>query len=219
MDDLLPEATARFLRATTPEPDEVLAEMERYGEEFPTVGREVGGFLRLVARLADARTIFEFGSGFGYSAYWFAEALPDDGRVILTELDRDELQQAREFLDRGGLTDRAVFEHGNALDIVETYDGPFDVVLIDNEKRDYPDAFEAVAGKVRQGGVVVADNAMTSTVQDFEAILAAMEGDDPGDVDAETRGVIEYLRRVREAPDWETSVLPLGEGIAVSVKQ
>lgn len=219
MTELLPDATARFLRSVGPEPDDVLREMESHGEEFPTVGREVGGFLRVVARMVGAETIFEFGSGFGYSAYWFARALAEDGRVILTEVDEGELREAREFFERGGLADRAVFEHGDALEIVEDYDGPFDVVLIDNEKRDYPDAFEAVAGKVRPGGVVIADNAMTSTVQDFDAILAAMEGDAPGDVDEETHGIIEYLRRVREDPGWETSVLPIGEGIAVSVKR
>jgi predicted O-methyltransferase YrrM len=224
MTELLPDATVRFLRAVGPEPDDVLAEMESHGEDFPTVGHEVGGFLRFVARTVDAETIFEFGSGFGYSAYWFARALAEDGEVILTEVDEGELRKAREFFERGGMADRAVFEHGDAVEIVEDYDGPFDVVLIDNEKRDYPDAFEAVAGKVRPGGVVIADNAMTSTVQDFDAILAAMEGDDlndgdvPGDVDRETRGVIEYLRRVREDPDWETVALPLGEGTAVSVK-
>lgn len=218
MTELLPAETARFLRATTLAPDEIAREMESHDEEFPTVGREVGQFLRLLARLVDAETIFEFGSGFGYSAYWFAGALDEEGRVILTEVDADELDQAREFLRRAGLADRAIFEHGDALEIVERYDGPFDVVLVDNEKRDYPAAFEAVREKVRPGGVVVADNAMTSSVQDFEATLLAMEGDEPGDVDEETRGVIEYLRTVRDDPGWETSVLPLGEGIAVSVK-
>ena len=224
MTDILPDSTVRFLRATAPEPDEILREMETRGEEFPTVGREVGGLLRLLAQLVDAKTIFEFGSGFGYSAYWFARALEEmvdeeDGRVILTEIDGDELDEAREYFRRGGLADRAIFEHGDALDIVERYDGPFDVVLVDNEKEAYPDAFDAVAGKVRPGGVVIADNAMTSTVQDFDSIVAAMEGEDVGDVDAETRGVIDYLRRVLDDPEWETSVIPLGEGIAVSRKR
>lgn len=219
MDELLPDATARFLRAMAPEPDDVLADMEAHGEAFPTVGREVGQFLHVLAHIADARSVFEFGSGFGYSAYWFATALPEDGEVVLTEVDADELDQARTFLERGGLAARAIFEHGDAIEIVENYDGPFDVVLIDNEKRDYLRALDAVAEKIRPGGVVVADNAMTSTVQDFDAILAAVEGEDPGDVSEETAGIIEYLREVRDDSEWETTVLPLGEGIAVSVKQ
>jgi predicted O-methyltransferase YrrM len=217
---LLTEQTERFVRAMVPDRDDTLREMERHGEEigFPTVGPAVGGFLRLVARMVEAERVFEFGSGFGYSAYWFAGALPDDGRVVLTEHDSDELDDAREFLERGGYADRAVFEEGDALETVERYDGPFDVVLIDCHKEGYPDAYEAVREKVAQGGVVVADNAMESGIQDFEQITELVEGGDPDDVDAQTRGIADYLLAVRDDPEFETVTVPLGEGIAVSYR-
>ncbi|RBI62184.1 O-methyltransferase [halophilic archaeon] len=218
MTEILPESTRRFARAAIAEPDDVLREMEERGEEFPTVGREVGQFLRLLARMVDARRVFEFGSGFGYSAYWFAGALPEDGQVVLTEHDPDELDEAREYLDRGGFTDRAAFEEGDALDTVQGYDGPFDVVLIDHQKRRYPEALAAVREKVAPGGVVVADNAMVSGAQDFEGILESLEGGDP-DLDEESRGIAEYLTTVRDDPEFETSVVPLGEGIAVSYRR
>jgi len=218
MTEVLPDATERFARAAIAEPDETLREMESRGEDFPTVGREVGQFLRLLARMVDAERVFEFGSGFGYSAYWFAAALPEDGQLVLTEHDEDELDEAREYLDRGGFADRAVFEAGDALETIERYDGPFDVVLVDHEKHRYPDAFEAVREKVRPGGVVVADNAMVSGIQDFDAILDALEGGDP-DLDDESRGIAEYLTTVRDDPAFETSVVPLGEGIAVSYRR
>jgi predicted O-methyltransferase YrrM len=218
--ELLPEQTRRFVAAMVPERDETLREMEAHGEElrFPTVGPEVGGFLRLVARMVDAERVFEFGSGFGYSAYWFAEALPDDGEIVLTEHDADELQEAREFLERGGYADRAIFEDGDALETVGRHDGPFDVVLIDCHKSGYLDAFEAVREKVAEGGVAIADNAMESGIQNFETILAIIEGEDPADVDEQTHGIADYLLTVREADDFETVAIPLGEGIAVSFR-
>ncbi|WP_440008307.1 O-methyltransferase [Halomicrococcus sp. SG-WS-1] len=218
MTEILPESTRRFTRASIAEPDDVLREMEERGEEFPTVGREVGQFLRLLARMVDARRVFEFGSGFGYSAYWFAGALPEDGQVVLTEHDPDELDEAREYLDRGGFADRAAFEEGDALDTVQGYDGPFDVVLIDHQKRRYPEALAEVREKVAPGGVVVADNAMVSGAQDFDGILDALEGGAP-DLDEESRGIAEYLTTVRDDPEFETSVVPLGEGIAVSYRR
>ncbi|WP_227356696.1 O-methyltransferase [Haladaptatus salinisoli] len=218
MTDILPDETRRFLRAATSEPDETLREMEERGEDFPTVGREVGQFLRLLARAVDAKRIFEFGSGFGYSAYWFAEALPEDGEIVLTEYDEDELREAREYLERGGFADRAVFENGDANEIIDRHDGPFDVVLVDHNKDGYPEALAAVRDKVAPGGVVVADNAMVSGIQDFDDILAALEGDDP-EMDDETRGIAEYLLTVRDDPAFETSVVPLGEGIAVSYRK
>ncbi|MFD1587452.1 O-methyltransferase [Halorientalis brevis] len=217
--DIVPETSARFARMLGPETDDVIDEMDDQAaaEGFPTVGPEVGGWLQLLARLVDARRVFEFGSGFGYSAYWFARALPDDGEVVLTEVDQDELDQAREYMARGGFDDLASYELGDAIETIDEYDGPFDVVLIDNEKDRYREAFESVREKVAPGGVVVADNAMTAGPIDFDALSTLVEGDEPiGDVNAQTQGVYEYLEAVRGDPAFETGVIPLGEGIAVS---
>jgi len=217
--DIVPEASARFARLLGPDPDEIIEEMDEKAEAegFPTVGPEVGGWLQLLARLVDARRVFEFGSGFGYSAYWFARALPDDGEIVLTEVDEGELDQAREYMARGGFDDVASYELGDAIETIDEYDGPFDVVLIDNEKDRYRDAFEVVREKVAPGGVVVADNAMTAGPIDFEALSALVEGDEPGGaVNEQTRGVSEYLDAVRGDADFETGIIPLGEGIAVS---
>jgi predicted O-methyltransferase YrrM len=218
MSEILPDATAEFARAIGPDPDEIIEEMDAQAESegFPTVGPAVGGWLQMLARLVDARRVFEFGSGFGYSAYWFARALPDDGEIVLTEVDESELDQAREYMTRGGFDDLASYELGDAIQTVDEYEGPFDAVLIDNEKHRYREAFEAVRPKVRKGGVVIADNAVTAGPIDFEALSALVRDEDPGDVDDHTAGVADYLAAVGEDPAFETALIPLGEGIAVS---
>jgi len=218
--EILPDETVRFVRAVAPDPDEIQDEMADYADEtgFPTVGHEVGATLRAVARMVDAERVFEFGSGYGYSAYWFAEALPENGEIVLTEHDEDELEMAREYMDRGGFDGLARYEAGDALDAIERYDGPFDVVLIDHQKHRYREAFDAVHEKVPPGGVVVADNAVKAGVIQTEKLLTILEGDDPGDVNGHTRGIADYLQAVRDDPDFETVVLPLGEGIAVSYR-
>ena len=218
MSEILPDATAEFARAIGPDPDEIIAEMDAQAdaEGFPTVGPTVGGWLQLLARMVDARRVFEFGSGFGYSAYWFARALPDDGEIVLTEVDEDELDQAREYMARGGFDDLASYELGDAIDTVDDYEGPFDAVLIDNEKHRYREAFEAICPKVAEGGVVIADNAVTAGPIDFEALSALVRGEGPSDVNEHTAGVAEYLERVGDDPAFETALIPLGEGIAVS---
>jgi predicted O-methyltransferase YrrM len=220
MSSVLDETILRFVRAAAPDPDRTLAEMHDRAEEsgFPHVGPEVGAALRLLARTVDAERIFEFGSGFGYSAYWFAGALPDDGEIVLTEVDADELDAAERYLDRGGFADRARFELGDALETVAEYDGRFDAVLIDHQKHRYVEAFEAVRSKVSPGGVVIADNAITAAPIDTDALLAHLEGRDPGEMDESTGGIAAYLDRVRSDPDFETVVVPLGEGIAVSYR-
>jgi predicted O-methyltransferase YrrM len=197
--------------------DEIIEEMDARAKEsgFPTVGPEVGAWLRLLARTTDAQRGFEFGSGFGYSAYWFADAFPPDGELVLTEVDADELADAREYLDRGGYADRCRFEHGDAVELVDEYPGPFDVVLIDNEKSRYPAAFAAVREKVAPGGIVFADNAVTAGSLDFAGIRALVEGR-AYDADGATRGVAELLCTLRDDQAFEVALLPAGEGVAVA---
>jgi predicted O-methyltransferase YrrM len=220
-EEFLPSVTGSFAEAVGPAPDAVIEEMDERAdrEGFPTVGPAVGGWLRLLARAVDAERVFEFGSGFGYSAYWMAPALPPDGELVLTEVDEGELADARDYLDRGGYADRARFEHGDALETVDRYDGPFDLVLLDNEKQRYAEAFEAVRDMVPVGGVVCADNAMTAGIIEFDALRQLVPDDDLEVVTTDaTRGIAEYLRTVRADPAFETTLLPLGEGLAVSIR-
>jgi predicted O-methyltransferase YrrM len=218
MDDVVSPTVAALAGEVGPDPDDVLEEMAGLADRrgFPTVGPEVGGWLTVLTRLVDARRVFEFGSGFGYSAYWFARGLPADGEVVLTEVDADELDRARDFFDRGRLADRARFEHGDAVDVVEGYDGPFDVVLIDNEKDRYLEAFRAVEGKLRSGGVVLADNAVTADTVEVEDVLALLRGTERPAASAASVGIARYLEAVGGHEDFETALLPLGEGVAVS---
>jgi len=221
MTPLVPDDVANFAEMVGPEADDVVQKMERHADEtnFPIVGRAVGGWFALLARAVGARRVFEFGSGFGYSAYWFASALPPDGEVVLTEVDSDELALAREFFEEGGVDDRAVFEDGDAIEIVSAYEGPFDVVLIDNEKDRYIEAFEAVRETVAPGGVVLADNAMRAhPVVDFDDLRELLAGGDPAEASEGTRGIAAYIERVRADPDFETCLLPLGSGVAVSFR-
>ena len=215
----LPDVTEQFARTLAPEPDDIITEMDARADRdgFPTVGPAVGAWLRLLARLTDADGVFEFGSGFGYSAYWMAPAIAPDGEIVLTEIDADELDAAREYFERGGYADRAVFEHGDAIDIAGRYDGPFDVVLVDNEKDRYVEAFEAVRGKIPVGGVVAADNAIEAGPLEFDDVRALLAGESV-EANATSCGIAAYLRRVGDDADFETGLLPLGEGVAVSVR-
>jgi predicted O-methyltransferase YrrM len=212
----VPDDIERFAAAVGPQPDDVLIEMDDRAAEtgFPTVGPAVGGWLQQLAGVVGAERVFEFGSGYGYSAYWFARGLPADGELVLTEIDADELEDAREYLDRGGFDATLRFELGDAIETIDSYEGPFDVVLIDNEKDRYVEAFEAVRGNVPVGGVVVADN-MTAGPFDFEEIHRLVVGGGEGG-GAMARDVADYLEHVRADGAFETTLLPLGEGLAVS---
>ena len=214
---VLDETAEAFLTAANPDPSPLLNEMTEYGEEqnFPTVGPDAGRFLRLVATLAGAERIFEFGSGFGYSAAWFLGALPADGEIVLTDYDDENLEDAREFLGRLDHDADVHFESGDALETFERYDGPFDVIFLDHDKERYVEAFDLAVKKLAPGGVVLADNMMAGPVQ-TDDVTATLDGA-PAPDDT-TEGVAAYVEHVRDHSDFETAFVPLGEGVAVSVE-
>lgn len=215
------DAVDRVLSLMAPESDDVLVEMEEQASRdgFPIVGPEVGAFLRLCARLSDVETVFEFGSGFGYSAYWVAPAVSEGGQVVLTEFDEDELDQARTYFERGGYADRAAFKDGDALETIHRYDGPFDLVLLDHQEERYVEAFEAVREDIPSGGVVVAENVLHPDVEFSPSNLEAFLRDErPSNTGPMLESIVEYFHHVRGAPEFETMVVPVGQGLFVSVR-
>ncbi len=211
----------QFLESMSPPHDDIQQEMSEHAsrEGFPIIGRTVGGLLHQLVTMKEADRVFEFGSGFGYSAYWFARALPESGQVVLTEEDEEELDKAREYFARAGLTHLARFEEGDALDVIDRYHGPFDIVLIDHDKQRYRDAFERIRDRLPPGGVIVADNAISAGPMDTEGLMRAIiEGEGAADLDDMTDGVRRYLEVVRDDAAFTTVVLPIGSGIALSVR-
>jgi predicted O-methyltransferase YrrM len=186
----------------------VLTDMERQAAErdFPIVGPLVGRMLCLLAWSIGARRILELGSGFGYSAYWFARALPEDGELILTEASAQNLAQAKKFFRQGGVRCRVRFELGDAFEILDRLPGEFDIIFNDVDKEQYPAAFHKAVPRLRRGGYFLSDNMLWGgrVVDDV--------------TDATTRGVVELTKLLFQAPNLYTTILPIRDGVSVSLK-
>ena len=198
----------RYLEGLETTRDAVLVEMERQARagDFPIVGPLVGRTLCLLARSIGARRIVELGSGFGYSAYWFSRALPEDGEVILTEGSAKNMAQAREFFRQGGVRCRARFEVGDAFEILDRLPGQFDIVFNDVDKAQYPTAFHKAVLRVRPGGFFITDN----------MLWGGRVVNDPSH--PTTRGVLELTRLLFQASNLYTMILPIRDGVSVSLK-
>jgi caffeoyl-CoA O-methyltransferase len=198
----------KYLEGLETTRDAVLAEMERQAAagDFPIVGPLVGRLLCLLAKSIDARRIMELGSGFGYSAYWFARALPQDGELILTEGSAKKMAQAREFLRQGGVRCRARFEVGDAFDVLDRSPGEFDIIFNDVDKDQYPMAFHRAIPRVRAGGYFISDNMLWGgrVVNDHSHPT--------------TKGVLELTRLLFRAPNLYAMILPIRDGVSVSLK-
>jgi predicted O-methyltransferase YrrM len=188
--------------------DPVLLEMEAEGRErgFPIVGRVVGVTVELLARSIGARRVFELGSGFGYSAYWFARAVGPGGRVHGTDGDPANEAKALDYLGRAGVGDRIRWHVGDALEALAAADGEFDVVFCDIDKAAYPDAWRAARERIRVGGLYLCDNTIGyggGTVLD--------EGAGPDAIREQNRLIAEDERFV-------SSIVPTREGLLVAVR-
>lgn len=205
---LAPEVDA-YLMTLCPDSPRVIAEMEALAVErgFPVVGPLVGRFLWQLACTKGAKTVFEMGSGFGYSTAWFALAVGEYGRVYYTDTSPDNVERAREFLGRMGLNDRVEYHCGEAVETLERLGGLYDIIMIDVEKVQYPRAFEAALPRLPAGGLLVCDNALWRG-----KVARERESDE------DTLAVREYNRLIYEHPDLMSSILPLRDGIALSFK-
>ncbi|MBI3180274.1 MAG: class I SAM-dependent methyltransferase, partial [Deltaproteobacteria bacterium] len=140
-----------YLETLLPQAEPVRAHMERIAEErdFPIVGPLVGRLLFVLARGIGARRVFELGSGFGYSAFWFAQAVGPQGRVFCTDRSDKHAAEAKDLLARAGLAARVEFHTGDALEVFAEQPGPFDIVFCDIDKEGYPEVPRAAIPKLR----------------------------------------------------------------------
>src|SRR5438093_10581420 len=128
--------------------------MEELAEEkgFPIVGRLCGRVLEVLARSIGARRIFEMGSGYGFSAYWFSRATGPEGEIHLADMDPANEKLALDFLGRAGLADPIRYHVSDAFEALDATDGDFDVVYCDIDKDGYPDAWLRGRERIRVGG-------------------------------------------------------------------
>ena len=140
----------------------VLEEMEHLAREqnFPIVGRLVGLFLETMAKSINARRVFEFGSGYGYSAYWFAKATGKQGKVICSDGDGNNRVKAQQYLQAAGLWEQIEFHTGFAQEIFAQTNGEFDICYNDVDKGDYPEIWQLARERIRPGGLYIADNVL-----------------------------------------------------------
>lgn len=203
------EAVEAHLHALQPSDDPVLQEMEAKAEaeQFPIIGPLVGRLCAQLARMIQARRVFELGSGFGYSTLWFARVVGPDGLVVHTDASAERTREARDALRRAGVAERVRFETGDAMELLAEEDGEFDIVFIDVDKPGYPQAWELARSKVRVGGLILCDNVL------WQGKVA-----DPDEDDEWTEAVREYDRKALHDPAFETTLLPLRDGVAVSLR-
>lgn len=212
-DDLLTyEATQSYLTSLVPPREPELLAMEAYAEanDFPIIGPVCGYYCYQLARMIGAKSIFELGSGYGYSTAWFAKALKENGGGIVhhTVWDEELSQQARSHLVKLGSADLVQFHVSEAVAALKQTEGPFDIIFNDIDKQDYPASLSIVKEKLRPGGLLIIDN-----------MLWHGRIFDKTDVSPATMGVHEFTKQITQDKDWVVSLAPIRDGMIVAYKK
>ena len=204
------DATATYLQTRYWEEDELLRglreDLERRGPTIQ-VSAEAGRLLATLVAATGAVRVLEVGTLFGYSGVWLARALPDHGHLDTLELSAAHADAAEEWFDRAGLAERITVHRGAALDTLARLEGPYDTMFIDAAKAEYTDYADHAVRLLRPGGMLLADNAIWS------GRVA-----DPAVTDADTEGIRRFHDRIAGGAPWASTVLPVGDGLSVSVK-
>jgi predicted O-methyltransferase YrrM len=209
MHGITSEPVEQYLYSLLPARDEVLAGMEAEAakRDIPIVGPLVGRVLHQLALMHDAKTVFELGSAIGYSTIWWARAVGENGKVIYTDGDRKNADEARGYFERAGVASRITVKIGDALELLSEQKQEFDIIFCDVDKEDYPRAFRLALSRLRKGGLLVADNVLWS---------GKVAENNPTEVT--TKAILEFNRLLYNSPELFPTILPIRDGIAIAVK-
>ena len=212
---IVPDAIEQYLAGLNRGGDAVLDEIARGNRtrSLPLVDAEVGALLRVLATAAAATRMLEIGTAIGYSGIWLAGALPPGGMLLTMEMSEERAAEARANFATAGLADRTSVIVGDAQLKIAKVSGPFDLIFQDGSKQLYEPLLDRLVGLLRPGGLLVTDNVLWNG-----EVVPGFAGT-PTQPPEDTRAIAAYNERLASHPDLITAVVPLRDGVSISVKR
>jgi predicted O-methyltransferase YrrM len=203
--DNITEYIQGFLRYPHPLLEELAREQEARDDVPPHIGIQVGTFLAWLIQVIRAKRCAEFGTALGYSTIFLAGALRQTGgQLTAVESDEGRFLETQRNIHRAGLAKIVRLIHGDAREVIDGLEGPFDLILQDAAKSLYPALLEGCVEKTRPGGIIAADDALFRPMGVREELSTLMD---------------EYNRKVFSHPRLVSTILPIGDGLTISVKR
>jgi len=214
MKDVLNDKLQNFLKLLLPERDELLLEIEKYAQEhhISIVEAEVGQLLNLLVNLTKPNKLLEVGTAIGYSTICMARGLNCDAQLTTIELLPRRFALAQENFRKAEVTDKIIAINGDAKEIVKNLSDQFDFIFLDAAKGQYPEFLNLSAKLLKPGGLLVADNVLLNGwVIDLnyperrkKTMVYRMRS---------------FLDNLKNNPDFISSIVPLGDGVALIWKK
>jgi len=165
-------------------------------------GRQTGMLLKILVSISGAKRILEVGTFTGYSAMMMAEALPKGGELITCEMNERYQKISQPFFRQDPYQTKITQKMGNALEIIPSLEGKFDLIFLDADKVNYPKYYRLAKEKIKAGGLIVVDN-----------VLWGGEVLDQNNRKAEA--IHQMNEIIRDDGDVEQLMLPLRDGVTI----
>ena len=191
-----------------------LTELERYAKEtnVPVIRPQMQSFLKVLLAMQQPKQILEVGTAIGFSALLMAEYGPADCHITTIEKYEKRIPLARENFKKAGREDRITLLEGDATEILKELEGPYDLIFMDAAKGQYIHFLDDVLRLLAPEGVLVSDNVLQDG--DVARSRYAIERRDR----TIHKRMRDYLYTIKNHPQLETTILPVGDGVAISIK-
>lgn len=208
--DFLPKEIDEYSTEHTQSESQLLSELNRETHVKMLIPRMLSGHMQgriisAISHMMRPKHILEIGTYTGYSALCFAEGLAENGKITTLDVNEELAPMAEKYFSKSKYANQIDFKIGNAVEVIPTLDGPFDLVFIDADKENYANYFDLVIDKVPSGGFILADNVLWSG-----NILKAK-----ADMDKSTLALDDFNKKVHLDPRVENVLFPIRDGIMV----
>lgn len=188
-------------------------EKEAIADEVPIIRKEMGNLLKVLLQLVQPERILEVGTAVGYSSILMSENMPQNCTITTIENYDKRIPVARNNFKRAGKEDVITLIEGDALEVLKTLEGPYDFIFMDAAKGQYINYLPDVKRVLRKGGLLISDNIL----QEGE-IVESRYAVTRRNRTIHTR-IREYVYELTHSEDFVTSIVPIGDGITLSVKK
>lgn len=212
---IVDERIITFINSLDTKNSEILEQIETEARtaDVPIIRREMQSLLKVLLLLKKPARVLEVGAAVGFSALLMSEYIPEESRITTIENYEKRIPVARENFRRAGKEDQITLIEGDAAEVLKTLDGPYDFIFMDAAKGQYIHYLPDILRLLPPGGCLVSDNVM----QDGDVIESRFA------VERRNRTIHarmrEYLYELKHNDELTTSIIPLGDGVAVSIKK
>ncbi len=205
--EFIDSAIEEYARVFSGEPSALLQELDRETHAMILQPRMLSGhlqgkFLSFFAKVCRPSTILEIGTFTGYSALCLAEGLTPNGRLITIDINEELETFTRSFFDRSDYKEQIDYRIADAKDELTKIDGPFDLVFIDADKRNYGLYYDLIIDKMSPGGIILVDNVLWSGKIVDETAR-----------DKSTQALRDFNQKCLDDPRVDKMLLPLRDGL------